>query len=151
MEIGRGRVEKQGWRKGVGPANDDIGIMFTVRGKSSRQTRSADIRIRTVVCLQEGSTNLILIAELVIDPEREAGNVIRKRYKFHRIDSESGFGRHRVKHVLQLEIHGAQHVLRNRVSRECLSGQGIEDRRADFGENALPLQHGWLLTAYGGG
>ncbi len=63
----------------MGPANDDIGIVFTVCGESTRQTRSTDIRIWTVVRLQDGSTDIILIVEFVIEAEREAGDVIRKR------------------------------------------------------------------------
>src|ERR1700679_937584 len=116
----------------MGPAHHKNGIGLSIQRHTASQTRSPHIGERAVEGTQPGESNLVTVADLVVETQIEAADISRMWHQFLRVDSGCLSRRHRHKNVHQLKIDGVQGNVDD-VSGEGLTGQGILD---DYGRCA---------------
>src|SRR5207253_7311599 len=78
-------IEQQGRRESVGPAENQIHIVLAVLGISALETAGAIGRTGAVKCAQQREAKLVVLTELVVEPEGEAGRVRGIGHKLKRV------------------------------------------------------------------
>src|SRR5271170_2011914 len=92
MKVRGVSVNQKSWGKGVGPADDDIAIVFPIARETASEARGPNIRVWTIEGPQIGCADLVMVVDLVVEADRVPGGYAGIRNQLKGIGPRSSLG-----------------------------------------------------------